>query len=157
MRRAGHVLNPIAKAVLFDSDVDAFESELQDLSFEEQELGRWRKQRPTAKLHIVVNYITASPQRVEAFEDIQRKNTADGNNFAPLKLVKDNLTRSNSFDDCAGVLSNSVHLFMSPLRSNAAAGSIVRGARTRDTTRGDTPGARNPQSYKTSFRLTTAM
>jgi hypothetical protein len=35
VRCAGHVLNLVAKAVLFGSDVDAFESELQDLSLEE--------------------------------------------------------------------------------------------------------------------------
>jgi hypothetical protein len=70
VRCAGHVLNLVAKAVLFGSDVDAFESELQDLSLEEQELGRWRKKGPTGKLHNVVKYITASPQRIETFEDI---------------------------------------------------------------------------------------
>ena len=70
MRCAGHVLNLVAKAILFGSDVDAFESELQDLNVEEQELGRWRKKGPTGRLHNIVRYITASPQRIEAFEDI---------------------------------------------------------------------------------------
>jgi hypothetical protein len=85
----------------FGSDVDAFESELQDLSLEEQELGRWRKKGPTGKLHNVVKYITASPQRIETFEDIQRRNSAGEKDGAVLKLVKDNFTRWNSFDDCA--------------------------------------------------------
>jgi len=101
VRCAGHVLNLVAKAILFGSNVDAFESELQALSLEEQELGRWRRKGPTGKLHNVVKYITASPQRIGAFEDIQRKNVAGENNGAVLKLVKDNFTRWNSFDDCA--------------------------------------------------------
>jgi hypothetical protein len=101
VRCAGHILNLVAKAILFGSDVNAFESELQDLSFVEQELGKWRKKGPTGKLHNAVKYITASPQRIEAFEDIQRKNSADMDDVAILKLVKDNFTRWNSFDDCA--------------------------------------------------------
>ena len=101
VRCAGHILNLVAKAILFGSDVNAFESELQDLSFVEQELGKWRKKGPTGKLHNVVKYTTASPQRIEAFEDIQRKNSADMDDVAILKLVKDNFTRWNSFDDCA--------------------------------------------------------
>jgi hypothetical protein len=101
VRCAGHVLNLVAKAVLFGSDVDAFGSELQDLSLEEQELGRWRKKGPTGKLHNVVKYITASPQRIETFEGIQRRNSAGEKDGAVLKLVKDNFTRWNSVDDCA--------------------------------------------------------
>jgi hypothetical protein len=101
VRCAGHVLNLVAKAILFGSDVDAFESELRDLNVEEQELGRWRKKGPTGRLHNIVRYITASPQRIEAFEDIQRKNSAGESDGTVLKLVKDNLTRWNSFDDCA--------------------------------------------------------
>lgn len=34
-RCAGHVLNLLAKAIVFGSDIDAFKSELQDLSFGE--------------------------------------------------------------------------------------------------------------------------
>lgn len=98
VRCAGYVLNLVAKAVLFGSDVDAFESDLQDLSFEEYELSKWRKKGPTGKLHNVIKYITGSPQRIEAFEDIQRKHNRGG---TILKLVKDNLTRWNSFDDYA--------------------------------------------------------
>jgi hypothetical protein len=98
---AGHILNLVAKAILFGNDVNAFESELQDLSFVEQKLGKWRKKGPTGKLHNVAKYITASPQRIEAFEVIQRKNSADMEDVANLKLVKDNFTWWNSFDDCA--------------------------------------------------------
>jgi hypothetical protein len=101
VRCTGHVLNLVAKAILFGSDVDAFESELQDVNVEEQELERWRKKGPTGRLHNIVKFITASPQRVEAFEEIQRKNLADEDNGNVLKLVKDNFTRWNSFDDCA--------------------------------------------------------
>lgn len=61
MRCAGHVLNLVAKAILFGSDVDAFESDLHDLSSEEHELSKWRKKGPTGKLHNVVKYITGSP------------------------------------------------------------------------------------------------
>jgi hypothetical protein len=46
-------------------------------------------------LHNIVKYITVSPQRIKAFEDIKRKNSADGDDGTMLKLVKDNFTRWN--------------------------------------------------------------
>ncbi|KAL1581732.1 hypothetical protein WHR41_09424 [Cladosporium halotolerans] len=100
VRCAGHVLNPVAAAVLFWKDLDAFETKLQDLNVEEHELMKWRKKGPAGKLHNVVRYITGSPQRIEAFENIQRRNNTGTEGGIVLKLVKDNVTRWNSFDDC---------------------------------------------------------
>ncbi|KAL1582137.1 hypothetical protein WHR41_09369 [Cladosporium halotolerans] len=73
VRCTGHVLNIVAKAIAFGSVVDAFDADLQDLSFEDLELSKWRKTDPTGKLHHVDKYITGFPQRIEAFDDIQRK------------------------------------------------------------------------------------
>lgn len=101
IRCAGHVLNLVAKAILIGSDVDAFESDLEDLRFEDHELNKWREKGPTGTLHNVVKYITGSPQHIEAFEDIQRKNNMDSEGDTVLKFIKDNFTRWNSFDDRA--------------------------------------------------------
>jgi len=51
------------------------------------------KERADRKLHDVVKYITASPQLIETFEDIHRKNSAGENDGTVLKLAKDNSTR----------------------------------------------------------------
>jgi hypothetical protein len=96
----GHVINLMAQAVLFGSDVDAFEPEL-CTSVEELELQQWRKKGSIRKLHNLIKYITHSSNRREAFYDIQRlqpqplqsqgervKETYD--------LIKDNRTRWNS-------------------------------------------------------------
>jgi len=56
-------------------------------------MAKERADGETAQHYNIVKYITAFPQRVEAFEDIQRKSTADGTDGAILKLVKDNFTR----------------------------------------------------------------
>lgn len=43
VRCAGQVLNLLAKAIFFGSDVDILKFELQDLSFGEQGLSKWRR------------------------------------------------------------------------------------------------------------------
>lgn len=50
----GHALNLTAQAVLFGSDYDAFEHELDGVTLEELQMQAWRKRGPIGKLHNVV-------------------------------------------------------------------------------------------------------
>jgi len=115
IRCYGHILNLIAKAFLFGADDEAFLSELEardfseDLSTEEiNVLDRWRRNGPVGKLHSIVRFIRASPQRRELLKTIgsMQNDAADDNVLsqwaeeyakdAELGLVANNQTRWNS-------------------------------------------------------------
>ncbi len=115
IRCYGHILNLIAKAFLFGADDEAFLSELEardfseDLSTEEKTvLDRWRRNGPVGKLHNIVKFIRASPQRRELLQTIgsMQNDTADDNILnqwaeeytkdAELGLIINNQTRWNS-------------------------------------------------------------
>ncbi|KAI7205574.1 hypothetical protein KC316_g657 [Hortaea werneckii] len=96
----GHIFNLVAQAVLFNSDTDAFEHELEDLTLEEQQLDHWRKMGPIVKLHNIVVWINRSPLRCELLTKVQLELTAStrpaGKNET-YKLITDVVTRWNSF------------------------------------------------------------
>ena len=104
IRCSGHILNLVAQSILFGGDADALELEL--LSAQDEELRHmdvWRRKGPCGKLHNIVKYIKRSPQRIEQFEDIQRRlisPTRPAGRAEVYKLVEDNDTRWNSMDDC---------------------------------------------------------
>jgi hypothetical protein len=70
MRCFGHVLNLVVQAFLFGQDAACFERDAYTLALwsdDEAELAHWRARGPVGKLHNVVKFIRASPQRSEAF------------------------------------------------------------------------------------------
>ena len=98
LRCAGHVINLVAKAFLFGENADAFEfeaSKAQKLQDPKAEMNLWRKKGPIGKLHNLVRYIRASPQREETFQDVvsyEEELTGD----IYLKVIENNRTRWNS-------------------------------------------------------------
>ena len=63
----------------------------------------WRRKGPCGKLYNIVKYIKRSLQRIEQFEDIQRRLVSPirpAGKAEVYKLVDDNDTRWNSMDDC---------------------------------------------------------
>ena len=98
IRCSGHVLNLVAQAILFGSDEEAFEREVDNVDLEELQLTVWRRKGPLGKLHNVVYWIARSPQRNERLLALQRQLIPSDK---PLELVKDVATRWNSFDAAA--------------------------------------------------------
>ncbi|KAH7471726.1 hypothetical protein FOMA001_g13458 [Fusarium oxysporum f. sp. matthiolae] len=71
MRCFGHILNHVAQAFLHGDDAASFQlqSETYDmLERVEEDLEHWRAKGPVGKLHNIVKFIRASPQRTEAFK-----------------------------------------------------------------------------------------
>jgi hypothetical protein len=69
----GHIINLVAHEVLFRSDVEAFELELEsNITAEIVKLATWRRKGPISKLHNLIRYITHSSKRRDAFIAIQK-------------------------------------------------------------------------------------
>lgn len=104
LRCIGHIFNLCGQAVLFGKDSDAFEREVSDLEVEQLQLREWRKKGPIGKLHNVLVYLDASPQRWESVVTLQREliaPTRPEGKREVYQIVKDVVTRWNSFDDSA--------------------------------------------------------
>jgi len=103
----GHVINLVAHKVLFGSDVESFEHELEHaVTAEAVELAAWRRKGPIGKLHNIIRYILYSSERQDAFLALQTtalELSEDVENIprAPLRLIRDNVTRWNSWYDAA--------------------------------------------------------
>ncbi|KAF4966507.1 hypothetical protein FSARC_5821 [Fusarium sarcochroum] len=105
MRCFGHILNLVAQAFLFGDDAASFElqSEAYDmLERVEEDLEHWRAKGPVGKLHNIVKFIRASPQRTEAFkaharerEEVDTYKLAE-ESTAELEVIQNNATRWNS-------------------------------------------------------------
>jgi hypothetical protein len=102
-----HIINLVAHEVLFGSNVEAFELELEsNVTAEIVELATWRRKGPIGKLHNLIRYITHSSKRRDVFLAIQRLNIESERelpslNNQPLDLIQDNVTRWNSWYDAA--------------------------------------------------------
>lgn len=101
----GHIINLVAQKVLFGTDVESFEYELEStVTTEVVELMTWRKKGPIGKLHNLIRYICHSSTRIDVFLGIQ-KDAIDPlrdqleSQKQPLCLIRDNLTRWNSWYD----------------------------------------------------------
>ena len=89
-RCLGHIINLAAKAFLFGDSVDAFEAtvdQVNDLTPQDSNIMRnaqkaWRKQGPLGKLHNIIVFIRASPERQEAF----RRNVVGDSNDSKYSL-----------------------------------------------------------------------
>ncbi|TKA79670.1 hypothetical protein B0A49_04709 [Cryomyces minteri] len=94
IRCSGHIINLVARAILFGNDVDALEEDLsnQDNLLEDIQMQLWRKRGPLGKLHNVIIFICSSPQRVEHFKQLCAKHE-----LSEKTLLMDNNTRWNSF------------------------------------------------------------
>ena len=78
IRCFGHILNLVAKAFLFglDAEADDFTAQADYLEQRQQynEVREyWRKKGPVGKLHNLVKWIKASPQRLEAFREAAKE------------------------------------------------------------------------------------
>jgi hypothetical protein len=71
-RCLGHIVNLAAKAFLFGKDTQAFEEVGEDSSMADIKRAQetWRKRGPVGKLHNIVVYIRASPQRRAHFKRV---------------------------------------------------------------------------------------
>ncbi|KAJ3454761.1 hypothetical protein MRS44_013361 [Fusarium solani] len=105
MRCFGHILNLVAQAFLYGDDAAPFElqSEVYGmLERVEEDLEHRRAKGPVGKLHNIVRFIRASPQRTEAFKAHAREQEeADiyklaEESTAELEVIQNNATRWNS-------------------------------------------------------------
>jgi hypothetical protein len=68
----GHVINLVAYKVLFGTDVESFEYELEHaVTAEAVELAAWRRKGPIGKLYNIIRYILHSSERQDAFLALQ--------------------------------------------------------------------------------------
>jgi hypothetical protein len=68
-----YIINLVAHEVLFGSNVEAFELELEsNVIAEVVELATWRCKGPISKLHNLIRYVTHSSKRRDAFMAIQK-------------------------------------------------------------------------------------
>ncbi|KAJ4175316.1 hypothetical protein NW754_16783 [Fusarium falciforme] len=105
MRCFGHILNLVAQAFLYGDDAASFELQSEAYGMLEQveeDLEHWRAKGPVGKLHNIVRFIRASPQRTEAFKAHAREQEeADiyklaEESTAELEVIQNNATRWNS-------------------------------------------------------------
>jgi hypothetical protein len=104
LRGVGHIFNLCRQAVLFGKDFDPFAREVRDLQLEELQLVKWRRRGPIGKLHNIIVYLDASPQRWETRVELQREligPTQPEGKKEVYEIVKGVITRWNSFDDSA--------------------------------------------------------
>jgi hypothetical protein len=97
----------VAHKVLFGSDVESFEYELKHaVTAEAVELATWRRKGPIGKLHNIIRYILHLSERQDAFLALQTtalelSEEVENNPRVPLRLIRDNVTRWNSWYDAA--------------------------------------------------------
>jgi len=104
LRCMGHVINLIAKQLLFGENPELFELQATAAAAREvrEAVQLWREKGPRGKLHNIVIWIYRSPQRKERFVRVQQQ-LLDENPVVfgddeqrPQNLVLDNATRWNS-------------------------------------------------------------
>lgn len=99
LRCAGHIFNLVATAIMFGHDIEAREELFDEYAGDvDAALLEWRSRGPVGKLHNVVRYIRASPQRIAEFEHLQHviASSSNGAEHSVKSLVLDVATRWNS-------------------------------------------------------------
>src|SRR5579859_3576779 len=92
-----HILNLVVKALLFGKDIDALE-------ISSAEFATWRKIGAVSKLHNIVRWIRASPQRRERFVQLQLEALQAEEAFM---VRQNNDTRWNSM---YAIIESAIHL-----------------------------------------------
>jgi hypothetical protein len=72
LRCSGHKINLVARAMLWGIHEEAFENELAAVDLEDHDLSIWRKKGLLGKMRNTIIWIRSSPQRNEAFKQLQR-------------------------------------------------------------------------------------
>ncbi|KAJ3453198.1 hypothetical protein MRS44_018853 [Fusarium solani] len=98
LRCCGHIINLVARSILFGTDADAFEEDCQANKELQDEMRLWRAKGPVGKLHNIVHWVQRSGQRIDKLHKLQSiENTALGLEDRPTyDVVMDNATRWNS-------------------------------------------------------------
>jgi hypothetical protein len=98
LRCCGHIINLVARSILFGTDAEAFEEDCQADKEIQDEMRLWRAKGPIGKLHNTVHWVQRSGQRIEKLHKLQGiENTALGlEDRATYDVIMDNATRWNS-------------------------------------------------------------
>lgn len=99
----GHIINLIAKAFLVGNRSETYETDIavaEDVSDLEGATRLWRKQGAIGKLHNLIRFIRASPQREELFMDLAEAIPSSQDELSEktkrLHVIDDNKSRWNS-------------------------------------------------------------
>lgn len=71
LRCCGHIINLVARSILFGTDADAFEEDCQAEKEIQDEARLWRSKGPIRKLHNIVHWLQRSGQRIEKLHKLQ--------------------------------------------------------------------------------------
>jgi hypothetical protein len=107
IRCYGYILNLAARAFLYGDNFESFEREAWDNNAraddepDQANAYYWRQRGPIGKLHNIVKFVRASPQRSERFKAISKEAEAEDyklyeTSTAELELIQNNDTRWNS-------------------------------------------------------------
>ncbi|KAM4066750.1 transposase-like protein [Hirsutella rhossiliensis] len=98
LRCCGHIINLVARSILFGADPDAFEEDCQAHKEIRDEMKLWRSEGPIGKLHNIVHWVQRSGQRIEKLHKLQLiENTAlNLEDKTTYDVISDNATRWNS-------------------------------------------------------------
>ncbi|KFA70571.1 hypothetical protein S40285_09319 [Stachybotrys chlorohalonatus IBT 40285] len=98
LRYCGHIINLVARSILFGKDADAFKEDCQADKEVQDEIRLWRSKGPIGKLHNIVHWVQRSGQRIEKLHKLQLiENTAlNLEDKTTYNVIMDNATRWNS-------------------------------------------------------------
>ncbi|XWX00767.1 hypothetical protein V2A60_008788 [Cordyceps javanica] len=98
LRCSGHIINLVARSILFGTDADAFEEDCQAEKEIQDDVRLWRTKGPIGKLHNTIHWVQRSGQRIEKLRKLQSmENVALGlDDYTTYDVVTDNATRWNS-------------------------------------------------------------
>ena len=95
LRCLGHIINLSAKAFLYGNDEESFDFEVDEMSAMKFEMRQalellvfWRKKGPIGKLHNLVLWIRATPQRRQAFRKIATDESEAVNSMSSFSASK---------------------------------------------------------------------
>ncbi|KJZ69141.1 hypothetical protein HIM_11471 [Hirsutella minnesotensis 3608] len=98
LRCCGHIINLVARSILFGTDADAFEEDCQAEKEIQDDMKLWRCKGPIGKLHNIVHWVQRSGQRIEKLHKLQSIENVALNleDQTTYDVVLDNATRWNS-------------------------------------------------------------